>query len=144
MALLNTSTQLSLHIFVTITLVVAVLTNDSLLFVNFNHPYISPKNNSIIVWYLMVVHCGMPCLTTFVLRLLLLHSGRGSNHTFLTWPSLLNPSSPWCRRWCRPLLCPQTYKIAKHLCLMRLRVCNCGNKHCKVTDGMEWNKMAMT
>ena len=104
----------------------------------FSRFYTSPKNNSIIVWHLMVLHCGMPCLTTFVLLLLLLHSGKGSNHTFLTWPlPSLIPFSPWCLHWCRPLLCPQTYKIAKRLCLMRLRVCNCRNKHYKSINGME-------
>ena len=79
------------------------------------------KNNSIIVWHLMVLHCGMPCLTTFVLLLILLHSGKGSNHTF--WhglPSLIS-SSPWCLHWCWPLLCPWTYEIAKCLCLMQLQ-----------------------
>ena len=47
MALLSTSAQLSLHTFVTITLAEAELTNNSLLFLNFNHSYTSPKKQFI-------------------------------------------------------------------------------------------------
>ena len=105
-------------------------TKDSLLFYNVNlPPYTNPKQfnyclafDGPTIWY---------ALSDNILPLPSLPFEKGSNHTFLTWLSLLKTVSP--RR--QPLLCPLLYEIAYHFCLMHLSVCYYRNKVYKSTKG---------
>ena len=67
------------------------------------------KIHLIIVWHLMALHCGMPCVSTIALLLPSLPPEKGSNHTFWHGLPSLNTVS---LHWCRPLLCPLSNKIA--------------------------------